>query len=63
VHLVKSLGPAEFLAPTAMLLLEKTIPKSGRGGGVIELPLGITSTFDLDTRLEVSLVLRLGDFS
>lgn len=50
VHLVKSLGPADFLAPVCMLLAER----KGKASG-IELPLSLAAAFPADVRSEVIL--------
>lgn len=59
VHLVKSLGPEEYLAPISMLLVDRSITKAGRGGSTpsqaMELPQGVAAAFDVDTKLEVCL--------
>ena len=58
VHLVKSLGPEDYLAPISMLLVDRSTTKAGRGGNTasqaMELPHGVAAAFDVDTRLEVS---------
>ncbi|WVQ66419.1 uncharacterized protein L199_004599 [Kwoniella botswanensis] len=57
VHLVKSLGPADFLAPICMLLVDRATTKAGRSGNpvsvVLELPAGLAGAFDIQVRTEV----------
>nr|XP_019043454.1 hypothetical protein I302_08031 [Kwoniella bestiolae CBS 10118]OCF22384.1 hypothetical protein I302_08031 [Kwoniella bestiolae CBS 10118] len=57
VHLVKSLGPADFLAPICMLLVDRATTKAGRSGNpvsvVLELPAGLAGAFDIPVRTEV----------
>jgi len=57
VHLVKSLGPADFLAPVTMLLADRTTTRSGRGGlsaiQAMDLPLKLAEGFDIGVRVEV----------
>lgn len=59
VHLVKSLGPEDYLAPISMLLVDRSTTKAGRGGSspsqAMELPQGVAAAFDVDTKLEVCL--------
>ncbi|ORY34663.1 U3 small nucleolar RNA-associated protein 10 [Naematelia encephala] len=59
VHLVKSLGQADFLAPIAMLLVDRTTSKSGRNGlpasQVMELPLAVANAFEPEMRLQTAL--------
>lgn len=56
VHLVQSLNPADYLAPVTMLLVERTTTKAGRSTGQsLDLPLGLSSSFDISTRLDVIL--------
>ncbi|KAK4685034.1 U3 small nucleolar RNA-associated protein 10, partial [Tremellales sp. Uapishka_1] len=54
VHLVKSLGPADFLAPVTMLLVDRGNTKAGKskdGVSPMELPLGVAAAFELDVKL------------
>lgn len=56
VHLVKSLGPADFLPPMVMLLVDRATTKGGRNGALIqamELVLGVTGAFELSARVDV----------
>ena len=57
VHLVKSLGADDYLAPISMLLVDRITAKASRSGSstaqMMELPLGVAAAFDVDTRLEV----------
>ncbi|WRT69783.1 uncharacterized protein IL334_006774 [Kwoniella shivajii] len=57
VHLVKSLGPADFLSPVCMLLVDRATTKAGRSGNpisvVLELPAGLAGAFDVSERIEV----------
>ncbi|WVR07984.1 hypothetical protein IAU60_005027 [Kwoniella sp. DSM 27419] len=57
VHLVKSLGATDFLAPVCMLLVDRATTKSGRSGNpvatVLELPAGLASAFDGSVRTRV----------
>ncbi|WWC65921.1 uncharacterized protein I303_108543 [Kwoniella dejecticola CBS 10117] len=57
VHLVKSLGPEDFLAPICMLLVDRATTKAGRSGNpvsvVLDLPASLGSSFDITIRTEV----------
>ena len=57
-HLVKSLGPSEYLGLVIMLLIEKLSSRSVRNVAPavhsIELPLSLTARFDVDLCLSVS---------
>jgi U3 small nucleolar RNA-associated protein 10 len=56
MHLVRSLGAADFLPPIAMLLVDRGTTKSGKGATVtqaIELALGVAAGFDVAVRLQV----------
>ncbi|KAK8849743.1 hypothetical protein IAR55_005078 [Kwoniella newhampshirensis] len=57
VHLVKSLGAVDFLAPVCMLLVDRATTKGGRAGKdagtVLELPASLAGTFDVSVRTEV----------
>ncbi|WVF68418.1 hypothetical protein IAT40_003183 [Kwoniella sp. CBS 6097] len=57
VHLVRFLGPAEFLAPVCMLLVDRATTKAGRSGSsvstVLELPSSLAAAFDHPYRTEV----------
>ncbi|OCF41969.1 hypothetical protein I317_04161 [Kwoniella heveanensis CBS 569] len=57
VHLVRFLGPAEFLAPVCMLLVDRATTKAGRSGNsistVLELPSALAAAFDHPYRTEV----------
>ncbi|WVQ95966.1 hypothetical protein IAU59_003065 [Kwoniella sp. CBS 9459] len=57
VHLVRFLGPAEFLAPVCMLLVDRATTKAGRSGNsvstVLELPSSLAAAFDHPYRTEV----------
>ncbi|KAL7425209.1 snoRNA-binding rRNA-processing protein utp10 [Cryptotrichosporon argae] len=51
VHLVKSLGANDFLAPTLMLLVDRATTKAGRNGPA-DLPLGLAGAFSAEVRVE-----------
>jgi len=57
VHLVKSLGADDYLAPISMLLVDRSTSKAGRSGSstaqAMDLSQGLAAAFDVDTRLEV----------
>ncbi|WVQ84520.1 hypothetical protein IAT38_006674 [Cryptococcus sp. DSM 104549] len=57
VHLVKSLGPADFLPAVCMLLVDRATTKAGRSSNsvatVLELPAGLAAAFDVSVRTEV----------
>nr|XP_019009268.1 uncharacterized protein I206_05916 [Kwoniella pini CBS 10737]OCF48049.1 hypothetical protein I206_05916 [Kwoniella pini CBS 10737] len=57
IHLVKSLGPADFLAPVCILLVDRSTTKAGRAGNpvaiILELPSSLVSTFDVSIKTEV----------
>lgn len=59
VHLVKALGPDDFLAPTAMLLVERSISKSSRAGSTsaqaMDLALNVSNAYGADLKSEVVL--------
>ncbi|WWC92888.1 uncharacterized protein L201_007850 [Kwoniella dendrophila CBS 6074] len=57
VHLVKSLGARDFLAPICMLLVDRATTRTGRSGNpasvVLELPIALATSFDISVRTEV----------
>lgn len=64
VHLVKSLGAEDYLAPVSMLLVDRSTTKAGRGGASVgqamELPQSVAAAFDTDTKLDVCRSLASG---
>lgn len=57
VHLVRSLGADDYLAPICMLLVDRSTTKAGRSGSsaaqTMELPQGVAAAFETDTKIEV----------
>ncbi|OWZ73272.1 U3 small nucleolar RNA-associated protein 10 [Cryptococcus neoformans] len=57
IHLVKSLGASDYLAPVCMLLVDRATTKSGRNkesvSTVLELPTNLVAVFDVSVKTQV----------